>query len=218
MRELTKLLAIAHDLGINLIDTAPAYGVSEERLGELLSGRRNDWIVCTKVGETFTSGQSQFDFSPEHARYSVTRSLRRLGTDRLDVVLVHSDGSDVDIIERQGTLQALAQMKREGSIRAFGMSHKTVAGGMRAAEICDVVMATLGLDQRDELGVIEHARTHGCGVLIKKALDGGKAASDITRRTLSLEFVASVPGVSSIVVGTTSPEHLRENAAALEAL
>lgn len=215
-RAFAELLASARDIGINFIDTAPAYGVSEERLGELLSGNRDDWILCTKVGESFVSGQSHFDFSPEQARHSVMRSLRRLRTDRLDVVLVHSDGNDVDIIERRGTLHALAQMKHEGLIRAFGMSHKTVEGGMLAAQVSDVVMATLGLDHLDELPVIDHARTHGCGVLIKKALDDGKGAGDAARRRLSLEFAAKVPGVSSIVVGTTNPDHLRENAAALD--
>ena len=214
-RALTELLATARDLGINVIDTAPAYGSSEERLGELLAGQRDAWVVCTKVGESFESGVSAFDFSPEQARRSVLRSLQRLRTDRLDVVLVHSDGNDVDIIEHHGTLQALAQLKSEGLIRAFGMSHKTVAGGMRAASDCDVVMATLNVDQQAELVTIEQARTRRCGVLIKKALDSGRAAGDATRRSRSLQFVAAVPGVSCIVVGTTDPDHLREDVAAL---
>lgn len=214
-RALTELLAAARDLGINVIDTAPAYGSSEQRLGELLAGQRDQWVICTKVGETFESGVSAFDFSPEQARRSVLRSLQRLRTDRLDVVLVHSDGNDVDIIEQHGTLQALAQMKSEGLIRAFGMSHKTVVGGTRAAAVCDVVMATLNVDQQAELVTIEQARTRSCGVLIKKALDSGRAAGDTARRSQSLQFVAAVPGVSCIVVGTTNPDHLREDVAAL---
>lgn len=218
MHALTELLAVAHDLGINLIDTAPAYGVSEERLGELLAGRRKHWILCTKVGETFESGRSRYDFSPEQTRNSVQRSLVRLRTDCLDVVLVHSDGSDIDIIENRGTLQALAQMKQEGLIRAFGMSHKTVGGGMLALDVCDVVMATLSFDHRAELAVIAHARERGCGVLIKKALASGAAAHDPDRRRLSLEFVAHSPGVSSIVVGTTNAAHLRDNVAVLRDL
>ena len=51
----SDLIALARDLGINLIDTAPAYGVSEERLGPLLKGQRQNWVICSKVGEEFTA-------------------------------------------------------------------------------------------------------------------------------------------------------------------
>ena len=131
MRDLSELLTAARDAGVNLIDTAPAYGVSEERLGELLRGRRDEWVLCTKVGEIFESGTSRWDFSPEHTRRSVHESLRRLRTDRLDVVLVHSNGDDLEIMLNLGTLQMLAQLKQEGSIRAFGMSHKTLPAACR---------------------------------------------------------------------------------------
>src|SRR5687768_5179148 len=87
------LLAQAYELGINLIDTAPAYGNSEERLGQLLH-KRQDWVIVTKVGEEFTEGKSFFDFSASHTRASVERSLKRLNTDFLDIVLIHSDGND----------------------------------------------------------------------------------------------------------------------------
>jgi aryl-alcohol dehydrogenase-like predicted oxidoreductase len=56
------LLDQARALGINLIDTAPAYGVSEQRLGPLLRGQREDWVIVSKVGEEFENGQSRFDF------------------------------------------------------------------------------------------------------------------------------------------------------------
>ena len=67
-RAAADLLALARDLGINLIDTAPAYGDSEQRLGELLQGQRKDWVLCSKVGEDYRNGQSSFDFSPDHTR------------------------------------------------------------------------------------------------------------------------------------------------------
>ena len=106
-RSAANLLAQAKELGINLIDTAPAYGDSEQRLGQLLAGQRRDWLLCTKVGEEFNAGASSFDFSPEHTRASVQRSLRRLNTDVLDLVLVHSNGDDLHIINTMGTLEAL---------------------------------------------------------------------------------------------------------------
>ena len=215
MRDLSELLTAARDAGVNLIDTAPAYGVSEERLGELLMVQRDEWVLCTKVGEIFESGTSRWDFSPEHTRRSVHESLRRLRTDHLDVVLVHSNGDDLEIMRNLGTLQMLAQLKQEGSIRAFGMSHKTIAGGLQAAECCDVVMATLNPSATAELGVVEHARKLGCGVLVKKPLDSGKSALDDDVRSRALHYVANVAGVSSIVIGTTNPAHLLANAAAL---
>ena len=91
-REAANLIDLARSLGINLIDTAPSYGNSEERLGSLLTGQRDQWIICSKVGEEFEGGQSRFDFTPEHTRFSVERSLKRLRTDVVDIVLVHSDG------------------------------------------------------------------------------------------------------------------------------
>ena len=89
----------ARDLGINLIDTAPAYGRSEERLGPLLRGQRQDWVIVSKVGEEFADGLSRHDFSAAHTRMSVERSLQRLETDFIDLVLVHSDGNDMAILE-----------------------------------------------------------------------------------------------------------------------
>jgi aryl-alcohol dehydrogenase-like predicted oxidoreductase len=76
-----KLLAQARELGINMIDTAPAYGSSEERLGQLLTNRP-DWILVTKVGEEFNGTNSTFDFSAQHTRFSIERSLKRLHTER----------------------------------------------------------------------------------------------------------------------------------------
>lgn len=204
-----RLLDTASELGINLLDTAPAYGTSEIRLGNLLQGRRKRWVLCTKVGEEFENGRSRFDFSAAHTRASVLRSLERLGTDVLDVVLVHSDGDDLARLEGPAfeTLQAL---KREGRVRAVGISHKTVAGARRALAVgCDVIMATLNPEHTGELEVIAEAGQHGCGVLIKKALASGHAGPE------SLTFAARQPGVSSIVVGTVDPDHLRANAAAV---
>ena len=87
-RAASALLDQALGLGINLIDTAPAYGISEERLGDLLQHQRDNWVICSKVGEEFTDGQSHYDFSPEHTVYSVERSLARLRTDFIDIVFV----------------------------------------------------------------------------------------------------------------------------------
>lgn len=206
------LLDSAHQLGINLLDTAPAYGKSESRLGALIAGERDRWVLCTKVGEEFEDGQSSFNFTPEHCRFSVERSLKRLQTEVLDIVLIHSDGNDQTILQRYGTLQALQALKQEGKIRAVGMSHKTTAGGnLAVAQGADVIMATLNPDYTEEQALIMDAAAQGCGVLIKKAMRSGHGHAD------DLAYVAGQPGVHSIVVGTTNPQHLQQNAAVLVA-
>lgn len=215
-REAADLLALARDLGINLLDTAPAYGSSEERLGQLLHGQRQHWLLCTKVGEEFRGGESHFDFSRQHTLMSIERSLARLRTDYLDLVLVHSDGNDVDIIEQTDILATLSEIKAAGKIRAFGMSTKTLAGGLLAAERSDCVMVTWNLHQQEEVAVIDHCQTLGKGVLIKKALASGHVAlddvSDPVRASFAMIF--GHPAVTSAIVGTINPNHLRSNAIA----
>lgn len=214
-RAARDLLAQARDLGINLIDTAPAYGNSEERLGQLLQGQREQWVICSKVGEDFAEGLSRYDFSPEHTRASVQRSLQRLQTGVIDLVLVHSDGSDLEIIEQMGTLQVLAEMKSAGLIRAFGMSTKTVAGGQAAARESDVVMLTYNLAQREEAAVLDSCEQLGVGAVIKKALASGHLARDYPDPVqASMDLVFAHPGTSAAIVGTINPEHLAGNVAA----
>ncbi|MCW8195763.1 aldo/keto reductase [Proteobacteria bacterium 005FR1] len=216
-REAASIIALAHDLGINLIDTAPAYGNSEERLGKLLKGQRDKWIICDKAGEEFENGQSSHDFSARHLRHSVERSLRRLDTDYLDVVLLHSDGRDKEIVE-QGALDTLAQLKKEGLIRAIGMSSKTIEGGLLAAQYSDCMMVTFNLNEQAESAVIDYCRENNKGVLLKKILASGHIAADNQQNTLekSVEFVLSYPGVTSAIVGTINPVHLAENVTAAE--
>ncbi len=231
------LLRTAADLSINLIDTAPAYGTSEERLGQLMQtngwfGGRDRWVICTKCGEEFDNevGESRFDFSPEHTKFSVERSLRRLNIDTLDIVLVHSDGRDEWIINTAGTLETLRELKRLGRIRAVGISTKTIDGGLLALRqsggACDVVMLPYSPMDRAQGVVIDAARHRGVGVLIKKALASGhtldllgKMPPEIRSETAdpiqaAMRFTLGHAGVGSVIVGTMNPEHLRENAAA----
>ncbi|WP_133491645.1 aldo/keto reductase [Alcanivorax sp. 24] len=205
-----ELLALARDLDINLIDTAPAYGRSEERLGQLLTGRR-DWVIVSKVGEEFEKGESRFDFTPEHTIASVERSLRRLNTDYLDCVLIHSDGNDLDVL-RQGTLEVLAELKRKGLIRAIGVSTKTVEGGLETLRRADVAMVTYNLAHDEERPVIDYAAEHGKGILIKKAFASGHLdAGHADPVQASLDRVLGTPGVGAVIAGTVNPRHLKEN-------
>lgn len=206
------LLALAQELGINFIDTAPAYGNSEERLGQLMT-HPHDWVIMTKVGEIFEHGQSRFDFSAAHTRMSVERSLRRLRRDFIDMVLVHSNGNDMHIIENEGALPELQKLKQDGLVRAYGMSTKTTQGGLWIVENTDVVMATLNLGNDHDLPVIARAHELNKGVVIKKGLQSGHADKSAGGAGVeqAFEYVFSHAGVSSMIVGTINPVHLREN-------
>jgi aryl-alcohol dehydrogenase-like predicted oxidoreductase len=207
-RAVAELFELAWSLGINVLDTAPAYGNSEERLGQLLP-HRHDWVIVGKVGEIFEHGASAFDFSARHTRASVERSLRHLRRDCIDVVLVHSSGEDMHIIQHEAVCDALQELKHAGLIRAVGMSTKTVEGGLWCVEHMDVVMATCNPAYTDELPVIARAAELNKGVLIKKALQSGHAHS----AEEALRFVLAQRGVHSAIVGTINPAHLRANAA-----
>ncbi len=213
-RTIRHILALAHESGINLLDTAPAYGESEQRLGQLVSNRQ-DWVLCSKVGEEFVNGQSFFDFSADHTRSSIERSLQRLGTDHLDIVLIHSDGNDEQILQQSDCLEALQRCRDKGLVRAIGMSTKTVSGGMAALERCDVVMVSCNRSHHGEIPVIEQAAVMNKGVLIKKALASGHAADQDDRDPVgaSLDFVLGLAGVSSVVIGSINADHLRHNVA-----
>jgi aryl-alcohol dehydrogenase-like predicted oxidoreductase len=219
-QQAAMLLNQAKGLGINLIDTAPAYGSSEERLGLLLRGQRQDWVIVSKVGEEFEEGRSHFDFSAAHTRRSLERSLQRLETDFIDLVLVHSDGNDLHILEHTEVYDTLARLKAEGKIRAFGFSGKTVAGGLKALETGDCAMVTYNLAEQTEKPVLDYAAEHGKAILVKKALASGHACltpgQDPVRASFQLLF--DHPGVVSAIVGTINPLHLAHNVATAAAV
>ena len=211
--QLTELLHQARGAGINLIDTAPAYGVSEARIGALLPGNRTDWVIVTKVGETFSRGVSRHDFSARHTRMSVQRSLRRLRTDYLDLVLVHCPDADLAALQHSDCLATLLQLRQQGVIRAFGASTKTQAGTRYALGCCDVVMITAAPDDAGDRACLETAARANRGVLIKKALASGHAsAGQMDER---LRWLGAQAAVSCVVVGTIDPEHLRTHCASI---
>ncbi|MCY1390121.1 Pyridoxal 4-dehydrogenase [compost metagenome] len=219
-REARQLLDQARGLGINLIDTAPAYGRSEERLGPLLRGQRQDWVIVSKVGEEFEHGLSHFDFSAAHTRLSVERSLKRLETDVIDMVLVHSDGNDLSILNDSGVYATLAELKREGKIRSYGLSGKTVEGGLKALEQGDCAMVTYNLNEQHEKPVIDYAATHGKAILVKKALASGHVCltPGVDPVRASFELLFGHPGIASAIIGTINPVHLAHNVATAAAV
>ena len=123
-KQVEELLQTALYLGVNLIDTAPAYGESERQLGTFIAGQRISWVLCTKCGEQYENGRSVYDFSRKALTRSVDASLRRLKTDYLDVLLLHSDGRDKEILTRTDAVETLMRIKATGKARAIGISRR----------------------------------------------------------------------------------------------
>ncbi len=213
-KEILNLLNLAWDLGINLIDTAPAYGTSEQRLGKLLKQTGKDWIIATKAGETFdaSDASSHYDFSPKALIASVYNSLKQLQRDQLDIVLIHSDGNDTDIIQQHRALDTLADLKQQGLIRAIGMSTKTVEGGLLALKQSDIVMVMHNAHYQAEQTVIEQAEQQGKAIFIKKALASGHLDNnDPDPVQTNFNAIYQFPAVASVIVGSLNPDHLKSN-------
>ena len=211
--DISNLLSMASEHGINLLDTAPAYGESEARLGKLLKEQRHDWVISSKAGEIFTGECSYYDFTPAAIIKSVEQSLRRLNTDYLDLLLIHSDGNDEEIIHKHQIFDTLKNLQQQGKIRASGFSSKTLVGGMLALEHLDVVMATLRPDALAELPIIEQAAATHKSVIIKKALSSGHQIHNIQE---VFKFLLSYVAIKSIIVGTINPMHLLQNIRAIQ--
>lgn len=199
------LHAVVDELGIRYIDTAPAYGLSEERVGRVLAARK-DVVISTKVGETIVDGVSRFDFSDRGVRESLARSRTRLGRETPDLVFVHSDGNDQHVLNETDVVRTLNDLKSRGDARCIGFSGKTVSGARSALAWADAIMVEYHLENRTHESVIAEAGRRGLGVIVKKGLASGKLPA-----RAAIEFVLANPSVTSMVIGGLDLAHLRED-------
>ncbi len=220
--EVLDLLEGALARGVTLFDTAPAYGTSERRLAPFVRRHRERVVLATKAGERFCDGTSVHDFSPEGIERSLVASLDALGTDRVDLLLLHSDGRDLAILDAPGVVDRLFALRSRGLVRAVGISAKTAEGIDRAAELgLDCAMATYSRADPSRGAALARAHALGVGVLAIKALDSGHVATadDPARRASAardaIAFAAGAPFVDAVVLGTLSLAHLDEAIAAL---
>ncbi len=209
---LADLLTLARSLGVTTLDTAPAYGQSEERLGRLLAGQRDKFQIIGKVGEEFDGKNSSYVFTPEHFKMSLGRSLTRLKSDYLDALLIHSDGNDLDILNDDALIRTMHDFKAQGLVRHIGASTKTAAGGIKALELMDIAMCMYTIEYRDEKPVLDYAAAHGKTVILKKVLSSGHN----TNIKDAVAFAFGHDGVASAIIGTINAAHLRDNVAALK--
>jgi aryl-alcohol dehydrogenase-like predicted oxidoreductase len=198
------LLAVVDDLGINYVDTAPAYGLSEQRVGRAL-GERADVVISTKVGEAFVDNASRFDFSERSVRESLAESRARLKRDVLDLVFVHSH-NDMLVLEQTDVVPTLLSARQRGEVRFIGFSSKSAAGSRAALSWADAIMAEYHLDDRSQESAMVAAAEAGVGVIVKKGLASGRL-----RAAQAIPFVLANPAVTCMVVGGLNLDHLRSN-------
>jgi aryl-alcohol dehydrogenase-like predicted oxidoreductase len=210
-KQVHDLLQSCLSLDVNLIDTAPAYGDSEQRLGPFVAANRDRLVICTKCGEQYRSGASIYDFSATAITASIEQSLRRLKTDYVDIVLLHSNGQDVELLTQTDALQALAHLKKAGKTRAAGISAKTAAGIIEASRTLDVVMAPFSRTDSSLAEALKEAHDRGLGVLAIKGLSSGHLEA-----RPAIEFVLSQPFIDALVLGTITPAHLSEAVVVVE--
>jgi len=206
MSAVERLLNGVLDCGISYIDTAPAYGLSEERIGQAIAHRRHECTISTKVGESFENGASTHDYSREAVQRCVERSLQRLGRGRLDLVFVHARRDDVHVLAQTDVVEALCGLRDQAVIAAIGLSGYTAAAFRASFEWADAIMLEYHPLDRTLEPVIAEAAQRRIAVVVKKPLASGRL-----KPAESFELILGNPGVTSVVVGSLDPAHMEEN-------
>jgi aryl-alcohol dehydrogenase-like predicted oxidoreductase len=237
-----KLLNSALDAGLNVIDTAECYYNSEELIGQAVSNRRNDFYLFTKCGHPHGM-ESGANWSKASILESVERSLRRLKTDRLDLLQLHSC-SETEL--RKGkVIDALQTARDKGYTRYIGYS-----GDSRAAHFSvesgafDTLQTSINIADQEALDLtLPIAREKQIGVIAKRPIANAAWKTghrpidsyhheywerlrklnydflhgDLNKSiSIALRFSLTVPGVHTAIVGTKKPERWRENAGLLD--
>jgi len=181
--ESVAAIAASIDAGVSLIDTAPAYGMgrSEEIVGKAIAGRRDQVVLATKCGLVWHTRKGNHFFdqagTPVH-RYlgadsivhEVEQSLRRLGTDYIDLYITHWQDPTTTVAE---TMRALEDLKQAGKIRAIGASNVSAADveAYVAAGQLDAIQEQYSMVHRDiEAELVPNCRRHGVSILSYSSL------------------------------------------------
>lgn len=230
------ILNLVVDSGINLIDTARGYHLSEERIGKYLSkNRRKDIVISTKVGYGIENVQ---DWTYNAVYQGVNEALKKLQTDYIDIVFLHS--CERYHLVKGEVIEALEKAKEEGKIRTFGYSgeNESLDYAIYTNRLFAVQSSINIFDQRVLHTSLPKAKQHSLGVIAKRPignapwrfkevpkgeycepywhrmkamnLDFGESWSETALRFTSFWY-----GVDSAIVGTLNMDHLRKNIAAV---
>lgn len=168
-QQVSTILNQLLDDGVNLIDTAASYAGSEEAIGKAIGHRRNEYILVSKCGRHSDDLPGQ-DWSARLISATVDRSLKRLRTDWLDAMLLHS--CDLETLKREEALEALVRARDAGKIRFVGYSGDNEAAAFAAAHPAVAVLevSVNVVDQANIDTVIPVARKHDAGVIAKRPI------------------------------------------------
>jgi aryl-alcohol dehydrogenase-like predicted oxidoreductase len=232
-----KVLNSALDEGITFLDTAACYDDSEELIGRAVSNRRDEFVLATKCGHV-TGGYQGKAWTRKTIRDSIDRSLKRLRTDRLDLVQLHS--CTVDVLEKGDVIEELEKARSDGKTRFIGYSGDNEAAlwAVRSGRF-DTLQTSFNLvDQRARYELLGEAHKRGMGVITKRpianaawgaerspkeyadqyfergramAAEGPVKGFDGSRILLSMGFVAAHPEVDTMIIGTRNPDHVAGN-------
>lgn len=252
-QEENKAISIIHealDRGVNLLDTADLYdsGRNEEIVGKAIRGRRDRVILATKVGNKRIPGQEgwSWDASKSYILAAVKDSLRRLGTDYIDLYQLHGGTLDDPIND---TIEAFEQLKQEGYIRQYGISSirpNVIREYVGRSSIVSVMNAYSIVDRRAEEAVLPLLQEQGISVIARGPLSSGALAAnrqpvkgvpdyELTellelRRMLeeslvtpersltrlAIRYSLAHPAVATVIPGASSREQLQQNLTAAD--
>jgi aryl-alcohol dehydrogenase-like predicted oxidoreductase len=236
------LLNTALDEGLNVIDTAECYGVGEELIGKVLSPRRKEFNLFTKTGHA--SGIDLPDWDKRLIAAQIDRSLQRLKTDRVELLQLHSCG--LEILRQGDVIAALQKIREAGKARFLGYSGDGQAARYAIESgAFDALQTSVSIADQEAIDLtLPLAQARQMGVIVKRpianaawryaerpdnayhqpywerlrVLDYDFLRSDPREAaSVALRFTLGVPGVHTMIVGTSKPGRWRENAALLDA-
>lgn len=247
-----RVLNAVLDGGVNLIDTSIDYGRSEELIGRYVGHRRDEYFLASKcgclLGDPPPGSTPPFphDYRAANVRAGTEQSLRRLGTERLDLLQVHMSPSRSEM-EAGQTVETMQALRDEGKVRFLGMSGILPnLPDHLAMGVFDVFQIPYSVVQREHEDLITAAAAAGAGTLIRGGAARGGPSEDkdwrqgplgmdpgegqrrwessgldqligeMGRLEFVLRFTLSHPGLSSTIVGTSSVDHFRSNLAVAE--
>jgi aryl-alcohol dehydrogenase-like predicted oxidoreductase len=238
--EAIQAIRSAAESGINLFDTAPGYGHSEELLGQALVGRK-DCLIATKVPIPDDIAVISSSALAAKVNISVDGSLRLLQREVLDIVQIHN--ATIPVLQQGELIACLERAREGGKLRYIGASvygEETALAAVRTGKVQVLQIALNLLDQRMRLRLLDEAQDAGVGVLSRSALLKGaltsrsrwlpkslRALSQACERVLkvlgtnwealpsmALRFCLSLNGVHSVLVGVRSPTEVKNCIAA----
>lgn len=201
-----KLIRMLHDAGINYIDTARGYTVSEEYLGYALEGIRDDFILATKSMSRDKAGMAK----------DIDISLKNLRTDYIDLYQIHNPNLAQleQVMAPGGALEALMEAKEQGKIGHIGVTIHLQEVFEKAVELdwVETIMFPYNIVETHGEDLIAKCAAKNIGFIDMKPLAGG-ALDDAT---LAIRFIAANPNVTVIIPGMATEEEFRQNLAAMD--